>query len=132
VYGILHGVPDKRYGSVAWKRLRRQVIAAAGGACQVQAAGCTGIATTCDHIVPVALGGSFWDPMNLRASCKRCNYGAGSRIRETAIQQNVAQLHQVILDQQQELEQLRETVARYEGNGTHDRASPSPPNPAIY
>lgn len=45
-----------------------------GGLCWV----CGVTATTVDHVVPLARGGSNW-PANLRPACKRCNFSRGAR-----------------------------------------------------
>ena len=55
-----------------WQRRRARVIERDGGICQLRLAGCTTAATTADHIVGVAEGGSD-DESNLRASCRACN-----------------------------------------------------------
>jgi len=38
-------------------------------------------ANTCDHVIPVARGGSD-DPDNLVAACKRCNFSRQDRLPE--------------------------------------------------
>ena len=58
-----------------WQALRRKILARDGGLCQIQAPGCTLRATQVDHIVPVAKGGPWWEPSNLRSACARCNNG---------------------------------------------------------
>lgn len=55
-----------------WARRRDRVVERDGGVCQLRLEGCTRIATTADHIVPMSLGGSD-DEDNLRASCRDCN-----------------------------------------------------------
>ena len=55
-----------------WPQLKAAVIERDGGRCQLRLAGCTLIATTADHIIPRAVGGSN-DVANLRASCVHCN-----------------------------------------------------------
>ena len=56
-----------------WERTRREVIARAGGLCQIRnPAVCTGHATTVDHILERRHGGTN-DPRNLRAACGPCN-----------------------------------------------------------
>jgi 5-methylcytosine-specific restriction endonuclease McrA len=67
------------YNRREYRRNRRAVIAAAGGRCQVQLPGCTGLATTADHIRSIdAGGGNGLD--NLRAACKACNSRLGVEI----------------------------------------------------
>jgi 5-methylcytosine-specific restriction endonuclease McrA len=67
------------YADNYYRQTRPLVLAAAGGRCQIQAPGCSGTATTVDHIVPLVMGGSH-HPTNLRAACYHCNSGAGRRI----------------------------------------------------
>ena len=58
-----------------WRTLRKQVLERDGYICRIGAPGCTLAANQVDHIVPVAKGGSWWSPENLRAACPRCNNG---------------------------------------------------------
>lgn len=57
----------------AWERVRRAVLERDGGACGLRLPGCIGTATQVDKVVPVAAGGSPWDPANLRAVCEPCH-----------------------------------------------------------
>ena len=69
---------DRRYSTARWQRLRKQVLAYYGHTCQVEGPRCTGYATTVHHLVPSSQAPHlFWEPANLVASCKRCNYGDG-------------------------------------------------------
>jgi 5-methylcytosine-specific restriction endonuclease McrA len=52
---------------------RLEVLQAAGWRCQI----CGGIATTADHVLPLALGGSH-DVSNLRPLCRRCDSRLGA------------------------------------------------------
>jgi 5-methylcytosine-specific restriction endonuclease McrA len=65
------------YGSTIYQRNRKIVLEAANYCCQWP--GCNRPATTADHIVPLAYGGTN-DLGNLRASCSKCNYAGGMRI----------------------------------------------------
>lgn len=61
---------DPRYGTVHWKKLRRQILARDLWACWK----CGQTADTCDHIErPEDRPDLFWEPSNLRASCRRDN-----------------------------------------------------------
>jgi len=60
------------YGG-AWPRIRRTILDRDGHVCQVRGPRCTGKATCVDHIVAASKGGEWWDPANLRASCRWCN-----------------------------------------------------------
>jgi hypothetical protein len=74
-------VPKRRYNDAAWKRVRLAVLERDGHVCQVRGQNCTGLANQVDHIVPLHAGGSYLDPSNLRASCRRCNVARGNRAR---------------------------------------------------
>jgi hypothetical protein len=71
-------------GTARWKRLSRQVRAAAGGRCWV--AGCESPAVETDHLItPAALAAAgelarFFDPSILRASCRYHNVSAAGRV----------------------------------------------------
>lgn len=56
-----------------WRRIRRQILQRDNHVCQIQMRGCLGVATQVDHIIPVAKGGPWWEPENLRAACGYCN-----------------------------------------------------------
>lgn len=58
--------------------LRRLVLSRADGMCEIQRPGCTRMATTVDHILPLSKGGTA-DLGNLRAACGHCNFGRGNR-----------------------------------------------------
>lgn len=63
----------KPWYSGPWKRIRSQILERDGHRCQIRSHGCLGTATEVDHILPVSLGGPWYDPDNLRASCRPCN-----------------------------------------------------------
>jgi 5-methylcytosine-specific restriction protein A len=56
-----------------WRKIRLEILERDRHRCQIKGPGCTGEALEVDHILPVSLGGAWWDPENLRASCSRCN-----------------------------------------------------------
>jgi 5-methylcytosine-specific restriction endonuclease McrA len=62
--------PDKALGTARWKKLRLTVLMR--DAYQCGYCGADG-ATTVDHRISRARGGSMWDTENLIACCKRCN-----------------------------------------------------------
>jgi hypothetical protein len=74
---------DRRYGTIQWKRLRKAILLRDAYTCQVAGPKCLVRASTVDHITPIILGGDFWSPQNLRASCRACNYASGTHIRDT-------------------------------------------------
>jgi 5-methylcytosine-specific restriction endonuclease McrA len=63
------------YKSPQYRRNRLIVLRAAGWRCQI----CGGIATTADHVLPLALGGTH-DLSNLRPLCRRCNSRLGAEL----------------------------------------------------
>jgi 5-methylcytosine-specific restriction endonuclease McrA len=65
------------YARTDYQTNRRLVLEAAGWRCQWP--GCTNVATTADHITPLALGGTH-HLSNLRASCRACNSRGGVKI----------------------------------------------------
>ena len=60
------------YNSRQWRGTSAQVIFRDRHQCQIKGPHCTGLATTTDHIYPVAAGGTS-DLSNLRAACRNCN-----------------------------------------------------------
>lgn len=73
----------KRVLGRPWRRLVAHVLAVKGEACTLRYPGiCTGRATTADHTLPVALGGT--DALtNLEPACGPCNRHKGKRVTET-------------------------------------------------
>lgn len=67
-----------------WPATVAAVLDRDGHVCQIREPGCTGEATTVDHIVPVAEGGSDAAD-NLRGACPGCN--DRKRRREAAVGQ---------------------------------------------
>jgi 5-methylcytosine-specific restriction protein A len=63
----------KPHYSGPWRTVRRQILERDSYICQIQTAGCLGHADQVDHIVPIARGGEWWNPDNLRAACRKCN-----------------------------------------------------------
>jgi 5-methylcytosine-specific restriction endonuclease McrA len=74
-------VPADPYANQAYRQARPAVLEAAGYHCQIRAPGCTWLATTVDHVVPLAMGGTH-SPQNLRAACLHCNSMGGGRITQ--------------------------------------------------
>jgi 5-methylcytosine-specific restriction endonuclease McrA len=66
------------YHLAAYQRARLVVLVRANERCEMTA-GCPNRATTVDHIVPLAYGGTN-DPANLRAACHACNSRGGAVI----------------------------------------------------
>lgn len=60
-----------------WRRIQPKILDRDGHRCQIRYEGrCIGTATTVDHVVPVAHGGTN-EPSNLRAACRPCNEHKG-------------------------------------------------------
>jgi hypothetical protein len=118
---------DRRYSTARWQRLRKAVLAHYGHMCQVEGPRCTGYATTVHHLIPSSQAPHlFWAEENLAAACSRCNYGGGRRVAAANTRETIARLHEIIGEQQQQIAQLLETVARYENQAAKRRV------PAIY
>lgn len=61
-----------------WEAIRQQVLVRDHHECRLRLPGCTGTATTVDHVVAVANGGGR-HPDNLQAACMPCNTRKGNR-----------------------------------------------------
>lgn len=71
---------DPRMSSWEWQQLRKLILARDAFRCQIRSSCCRLTATEVDHIEPPIEGGSFWDPANLRASCRPCNSTRGGQL----------------------------------------------------
>lgn len=69
------------YDSAEYHANRLIALARANYRCEWP--GCTNPASTADHIIPLALGGSH-DLTNLRASCQACNSRGGAALSNEA------------------------------------------------
>jgi hypothetical protein len=56
----------------------------------------------------------FWEPTNLVAACRRCNYGDGSRIAAENTRRTIERLRALVEEQRAQIDRLLETIARYE------------------
>jgi hypothetical protein len=73
-------VTKPAYGS-EWQRFRLQVFRIYGRACLIHLDGCTGYATTVDHLDPVALHGDALPSIErVRPACLHCNSVLGARL----------------------------------------------------
>jgi 5-methylcytosine-specific restriction endonuclease McrA len=114
---------DRRYSTARWQRLRKAVLAHYGYVCQVEGPRCTGYATTVHHLVPSSQAPQlFWEPANLVAACRRCNYGGGARVAAENTRRTIEDLRLLVEEQQQQIAEMAERLARYE----------HPMRPAIY
>ena len=90
---------------------KRLVIERDGGRCRMRLPGCTGVATTADHIVPRSHGGTA-DPSNLRASCGHCNSARGDGHTDTQVgQSSVTSVTRVTDEAGRGIENLRGPIA---------------------
>lgn len=71
------GTVTQRFGP-GWARISALVLKRDGYECQLRLPGCTGRATTADHVTPRSHGGTATLD-NLQASCRRCNSRKGTR-----------------------------------------------------
>jgi 5-methylcytosine-specific restriction endonuclease McrA len=125
-------VRESRYSSSAWQKLRKAVLAHYGYVCQVEGPRCTGYATTVHHLIPSSQAPHlFWEPANLVAACSRCNYGDGARVAAQNTRQTIEHLHALVEEQQQQIAQMAERLARYE-NGLSPEAALNRPVPRIF
>lgn len=70
------GIPRQARGlGAAHDRARRDVL---GGACVLKFDGCTGIATTLEHLVPRSMGGTLED--GYAGACAHCQRVQGGRL----------------------------------------------------
>ena len=60
-------------GDTRWQRFRVGILNRDQWLCLIKDRGCTDKATQVDHIVPLAMGGEKYDPLNCRAACQPCN-----------------------------------------------------------
>jgi 5-methylcytosine-specific restriction endonuclease McrA len=77
-----HDVPvagNPQYKTAVYRLNRQAVLAASDGRCAIRGPGCTGVATSVDHRVALALGGGH-DIGNLVPACAHCNCSGGRRI----------------------------------------------------
>jgi 5-methylcytosine-specific restriction endonuclease McrA len=124
-------VSDRRYSTARWQRLRKAVLAHYGYVCQLEGPRCTGYATTVHHLVPSSQAPQlFWEPSNLTACCSSCNYGDGSRIAADNRRRQIAYLQQLV-EEQQQIAQMAERLARYE-NCPSPEAALNRPVPRIF
>jgi 5-methylcytosine-specific restriction endonuclease McrA len=112
---------DRRYSTARWQRLRRAVLAHYGQVCQLQGPRCTGYATTVHHLVPSSQAPQlFWEPANLVAACRRCNYCDGARVAAQNTRRTIEELRLLVEGQQAEIDRL---LARL---GEREQPRPAP------
>lgn len=67
-----------------WRKVRAQILQRDNYRCQIKGYGCLHEATEVDHILPVSMGGEWFDDSNLRASCRPCNLARNVKHQRTA------------------------------------------------
>jgi 5-methylcytosine-specific restriction endonuclease McrA len=91
------------------------VLARDGHVCQIQGPRCRGHATSVHHLIPSSQAPElFWEPSNLAAACGRCNYGGGARVAAENTRRTLEHLRALVEEQQQQIEEMAERLARYE------------------
>jgi 5-methylcytosine-specific restriction endonuclease McrA len=73
-YERARGTRQERGLGAEYERERRALI---GEPCALRLPGCTGVATTADHVIPRARGGRGGP---LQPACDHCNYSKGARL----------------------------------------------------
>lgn len=71
---------QRKANSTHWKKIRLRILQRDGYECYW----CGADATTCDHVIPVARGGTD-EPDNLVAACKRCNFSRQDKMPDEFI-----------------------------------------------
>ena len=90
------------------------MLAHCGHVCQIEGPRCTGYATTVHHLIPSSQAPHlFWEPSNLVAACRRCNYGDGSRIAAEDTRQTIERLRALVEEQERQIAQMAERLARH-------------------
>ena len=103
---------------------------------------CTGIANTVHHVEPSSQAPHLlWEPMNLVASCARCNYSGGARLtagNRRAANEQIAELkreneylERVVQTLEERIESLAQALAVAK-DGPAQKPSGKPAQPAIY
>ena len=103
------------------------MLAHYGYECQLGGLRCTGYATTVHHLVPSSQAPHlFWEPANLVAACRRCNYGGGARVAAENTRRTIEHLRALVEEQQQQqIEEMAERLARYEDAKPAERPTPA-------
>jgi 5-methylcytosine-specific restriction endonuclease McrA len=115
------------YSTARWQKLRRYILERDGGLCQIRGPRCTGYATTVDHRYPSSTHPElFWAEENLRASCKKCNYGSGSRIASESKRATIAKLRETVAEQDQTITEMVARIIELEAaQADNHRAQPA-------
>ena len=71
----MSSVSGRKTNNANWKKLRNRILQRDNFTCYL----CGNEATTVDHIIPLAKGGTD-DEWNLAGACKRCNYSKQDRV----------------------------------------------------
>jgi len=115
------------YSTAAWQKTRRAILARDRYACQLRDPKCTGLATTVHHRLPSSqYPHLFFDPENLAAACRPCNYSGGREIQlaNRTDRQLLNHYEQVIERQRAEIDELTRRLAECERGEAKRRAVP--------
>jgi hypothetical protein len=121
------------YSTVKWQRLRLAILQRDGRVCQIAGPKCTGFADTAHHLVPSSLAPErFFDPSNLVAACRRCNYSGGPSVRSSNRTNRLLVLHlQDVVEEQAAVLEVQEAVIAELRRELAQRREPSG-TPRIY
>lgn len=67
-----------------WRSVRARILQRDDHRCQIRGPGCSTVADQVDHILPVSMGGEYFEEDNLRAACRHCNNQRNVKHRTTA------------------------------------------------
>ncbi|MDO7888274.1 HNH endonuclease [Hymenobacter cheonanensis] len=82
-----HAARSPEYSTARWQRAREAQLKRCPCCAECTKQGRTTVATVCDHITPVRLGGAFYDPANHQSLCRPCHQRkSASEGREAARQ----------------------------------------------
>ena len=124
---------DARYRTAAWRRVRQAVLERDGYGCRVRGARCAGIASTVHHVVPSSQAPHlFLEMTNLVASCGPCKYADDARVAAANGRRRVAQLEEIIIQQDNKIQELLAQLAEYKTEHPDPALRRARPKPAIY
>jgi hypothetical protein len=121
------------YSTVKWQRLRLAILQRDDRVCQIAGPKCTGFADTAHHLVPSGLAPErFFDPTNIVAACRRCNYSGRPSVRSSNRTNRLLVLHlQSVVEEQAAVLEEHEAVIEELRRELAGRVKPSG-EPRIY
>ncbi|MBG8552344.1 HNH endonuclease signature motif containing protein [Hymenobacter guriensis] len=70
---VAHAARSPEYSTARWQKARKLHLSTEPCCRECTKRGRTVVATVVDHILPVRLGGGFWDTRNYQSLCKPCH-----------------------------------------------------------